>query len=184
MRDFLHSEVAQIYRIPNIPDEPDLAIEVGRRLCEDLLEPLEAQFGRLAIRSGYRSSALNELCNRKRHNCASNEKNYAAHIWDRLDNEGNRGATACVVIPSLAGYLEHGGDWRELAWYIHDTLPYSSLCFFPKLGAFNIRWRDNPVRRIDSYATPKGMLTAPGMPNHQGSHADYYRNSRYISGEP
>src|SRR5438034_5449107 len=55
MRDFLHSEIADFYGIPNIPDAPDLAVAAGRKLCERLLEPLQATFGRLAIRSGYRA---------------------------------------------------------------------------------------------------------------------------------
>jgi hypothetical protein len=55
MRDFLHSEIANFYGMPNIPDDPDLAIHVGKRLCE-LLETLAATFGRIAIRSAYRSS--------------------------------------------------------------------------------------------------------------------------------
>ena len=55
MRDFLHSEIADFYGIPNIPDAPDLAVAAGRKLCEHLLEPLQATFGRLAIRSGYRA---------------------------------------------------------------------------------------------------------------------------------
>src|SRR5215467_13308905 len=50
MRDFLHSEIADFHGIPNIPDDPDLAIAAGRKLCEQLLEPLQATFGRLAIR--------------------------------------------------------------------------------------------------------------------------------------
>ncbi|MGY3611532.1 hypothetical protein ACWGRJ_47720, partial [Bradyrhizobium sp. Lot11] len=58
-RDFLHSEIADFYRIPNIPENPDLAIEAGKRLCEELLEPLQATFGRLHIRSGYRSPEVN-----------------------------------------------------------------------------------------------------------------------------
>ena len=43
MRDFLYSEVANLYGIPNIPDDPDLAIETGRALCENLLEPLQGK---------------------------------------------------------------------------------------------------------------------------------------------
>ena len=38
MRDFLYSEISNLHGIPNLPDDPDLAIEVGRRLCEELLE--------------------------------------------------------------------------------------------------------------------------------------------------
>ena len=48
MRDFLHSEIADFYGMPNIPDDPDLAIAAGTRLCEELLEPLQRTFGRLA----------------------------------------------------------------------------------------------------------------------------------------
>ena len=42
LRDFLYSEIANFYGIPNIPDDPDLAIAAGRKLCEALLEPLQA----------------------------------------------------------------------------------------------------------------------------------------------
>ena len=63
MRDFLYSEIASFYGIPNIPDDPDLAIKSGTRLCEELLEPLQASFGRIAIRSAYRSCAVNEFGN-------------------------------------------------------------------------------------------------------------------------
>lgn len=101
MREFLHSEIAQWHGIANYPDEPDLAILAGRRLCEELLEPLQEKYGRLCIRSGYRSSQVNALGNEKRLNCSSNEATYADHIWDRLDGEGRMGATACVVIPAL-----------------------------------------------------------------------------------
>lgn len=52
MRDFLYSEISQIDGIPNIPDFPDRAIEAVRQLCEQLLEPLQERFGRIAILSG------------------------------------------------------------------------------------------------------------------------------------
>lgn len=85
MRDFLYSEIANHYGIPNIPNDLDLAIEAGKLLCEELLEPLQATFGRLAIRSAYRSRAVNDLGNEKKHNCASSDSNRAAHIWDECD---------------------------------------------------------------------------------------------------
>jgi hypothetical protein len=73
MRDFLYSEIANFYGIPNIPDDSDLAIANGKHLCEELLEPLQSTFGRIAIRSAYRSPSVNQLGNEKGHNCASNE---------------------------------------------------------------------------------------------------------------
>ncbi|HEX6440904.1 MAG TPA: hypothetical protein VF007_01870, partial [Stellaceae bacterium] len=85
MRDFLHSEIGNVHGISNLPDDPDLAIEAGKRLCQELLEPLQRTFGRVGVRSAYRSSALNAYGNAHYHNCASNVWNYARHIWDRRD---------------------------------------------------------------------------------------------------
>ena len=174
MRDFLHSEIADFYGVPNIPEDPDLAIAAGRRLCEELLEPLQAAFGRLAIRSAYRAPAVNALGNRLRLSCASNERNYGRHIWDRRDSEGCIGAMTSVVVPWFVDHYVAGVDWRAMAWWIHEHLPYSQLQFFPKLAAFNIGWRERPRRRIDSFIAPRGCLTRPGMANQAGDHSHHY----------
>ena len=166
MREFLYSEIANFYGVPNLPENPELAIEVGKRLCEELLEPLNATFGRIAIRSAYRSPTVNALGNEKGHNCASNEKNYAGHIWDHLDANGHKGATACVVIPWFADRYAETQDWRPLAYWIHDHLPYSRLQFFPKLAALNINWHERPKRTIYGYANPKGYLLRGETPDH------------------
>lgn len=55
MRDFLHSEIAHWHGLRNVPHFPDKAVEVGRQLCGQLLEPLQETFGRMHVRSGYRS---------------------------------------------------------------------------------------------------------------------------------
>ena len=180
LREFLYSEVANFHGIPNIPDDPDMAIRAGTRLCEDLLEPLQATFGRIAIRSAFRSVAVNGFCaeeqrkGRKGYSCGGNEGNFARHIWDRRDAEGFIGATVSIVIPWFADRYNAGESWTKLAWWIHDHLPYSELCFFPKNAAFNISWREVPIRRITSYTAPKGLLTKPGLPNQDGNHATEY----------
>jgi hypothetical protein len=175
MREFLYSEIANFYGIPNIPDDPDLAITAGRRLCMELLEPLQESFGALAIRSAYRAPAVNDFGNKHGLNCASNEADRAGHIWDQRDRQGRLGATACVVVPWFADRYADGADWRALAWWIHDHLPYHHLQFFPKLAAFNITWREEPERIISSYIAPRGILTRPGMANHGGDHSEWYR---------
>lgn len=174
LRDFLHSEISQVFGILNVPDDPALAIETGSRLSRDLLEPLRVTFGDVRIRSGYRSPELNELGHRLRLGCASNESNFGGHIWDRRDKAGRMGAMATIVIPWLVNRYERGCDWRSMAWWIHDHLPYSYMCFYPKLAAFNIQWREEPERRIMSWANPRGILTRPGMNNHDGEHAEFY----------
>lgn len=158
MRDFLYSEIANFYRVQNMPEDPDLAIEVGKKLCQELLEPLQATFGRIAVRSAYRSPAVNQLGNEKKHSCGSNESNFAGHIWDKRDAQGHKGAMACIVIPWFTDKYDAGADWRSLAYWIHDHLLYSQLQFFPKLCAFNIGWHEKPARSIYSYIEPKGLL--------------------------
>jgi hypothetical protein len=160
MRDFLHSEIAELYGISNIPDDPALAIAAGQYLCVELLEPLQATFGRLAIRSAYRSPAVNAFGNAHGLSCASNKRNYARHIWDRRDAHGCMGALATVVVPWFADRYAEGADWQAMAWWIHDHLPYSEVQFFPKRAAFNIGWHEQPRRRIDSFIRAAWMFDA------------------------
>src|ERR1700752_4293823 len=174
MRDFLHSEIADFHGIPNIPDAPDLAIAAGRKLCEQLLEPLQATFRRLAIRYAYRAPAVNEVGNRPGLSCAPHPRNYGRHIWDRRDAMGAMGAMATVVVPWFADRYRDGADWRARACWIHDHLPYSQLQFFPKLAAFNIGWHEFPKKRITSFAPPRGLLTKKGQPNNTGDHSRHY----------
>lgn len=174
MRDFLYSEIANLHGIPNIPDDPDLAVKSGKQLCEQILEPLQATFGRIGIRSAYRSPEVNEYGNQHGYNCASNAANAASHIWDALDKNGCMGATACVVVPWFADCYTGEGDWTRMAWWIHDHLPYSTMCYFPTLSAFNLSWHERPERTISSYVKPKGYLTRPGMANHEDDHSAEY----------
>ncbi|MGU3539772.1 hypothetical protein [Methylobacterium sp. A54F] len=174
LRDFLHSEIGAFYGIRNVPSDVDLAVHTGRQLCEHLLEPIQDTFGRIHIRSGYRSPELNGFGSRRRLKCASNENTFADHIWDVRDRNGNAGACACVVVPWLLDRVREPGDWMRFAWWIHDHLSYHRLVFFAYQTAFNISWRDKPERSIRSFAEPQGRLTGPGMLNGAGGHADQY----------
>jgi len=179
MRDFLYSEISQIEKTPNIPVDPDKAIAAGKQLCTQVLEPIQKELGRVSIRSGYRSPSVNEIgaANNNQYSCSSNKSNFGHHIWDEVDTKGNMGATACIVVNSFVPYYEETKNWQALAWWIHDNVPaYSSLYFFPKLAAFNIRWCEVPDKTIKSYIEPKGVLTKPGMENFDGSHEKLYRD--------
>jgi len=65
MREMLYSEVANFHGLRNMPDDPELAIAAGKRLCGEIPEPLRRAFGGVAVRSAYRSSELNRYCNRR-----------------------------------------------------------------------------------------------------------------------
>ena len=155
MREFLYSEIGNFHQIRNIPEDPDLAIERGRQLCTQLLDPLEETFGRVAVRSGYRSPELNAFGNAHRLNCARNDYPLECHIWDLHDVDV---AGASIVIPWFAERYEQGRDWRDMAFWLYDHLPFAEAWFFPKLCAFNLAWRADARRRIDSYIAPKGTL--------------------------
>lgn len=164
-------------QIPNIPENPDIAIKAGSRLCKEVLEPIQDHLGRICIRSAYRSPTVNAIGakNKNQYSCSSNERNYARHIWDTPDKDGCIGAMACIVVTSFIPYYERTQHWQALAWWIHDNVPgYSTMCFFPKLAAFNISWHENPEKRIDSYVAPKGGLTKVGEANFSGDHTAEY----------
>lgn len=175
LRNFLYSEIGNFHGRPNIPDDPDLLIAAGRRLAQDLLDPLVETFGPIDIRSGYRSPSLNGFgaAEVRPQKCAMNDKNLAGHIWDRRDAAGRMGATVSVSIPWFAARYKAGRDWRDLAWWLFDHLDFHEVYFFPAEAAFNLQWREAPENRILSYIAPKGILFK------RGRAADPERQERY-----
>jgi hypothetical protein len=173
LRDFLYSEIGSFHGIPNLPENPDLLIAAGTRLAVELLDPLVETFGPIAVRSSYRSPAVNGFGNAHGLSCARNEANYAGHIWDRRDAMGRMGACACIVVPWFADQYDRGRDWRDLAWWVHDHLPYHDMFFFPKRAALNLTWREDPVGRIASYVAPKGLIPAEDLDQRRRRYADF-----------
>ncbi len=175
MRDFMYSEISGFHGRQNIPENPDLTLENGRAFCTQLLDPLEETFGRVAVRSGYRSPSLNRYGNENKLNCARNDNPLECHIWDRAAGAEAIAGTS-IVIPWFADRYRQGRDWRDLAWWLHDHLPYSDIWFFPKLAAFNLVWRAQPLRTISSYIDPRGTLLRAGAePGEDRAH----RQARY-----
>ena len=170
MRDMLYSEVASIHGLRNVPNNPALAIEVGEQLCTTLLEPLHATFGHVSIRSAFRSVEVNSFGERYR-NVAQTKRNHARHVWDQLDGNNKKGATASVVIPWFVDHLKEHPEmsWKAMAWWIHDHLDYSEVVFFHnrrfKYAAFNIRWHQTELRRSIRSAA-YGTLTSEHQPGH------------------
>ena len=179
LRDFLYSEIGNVHGIPNIPSDPDLAIAAGTRLCEALLDPLVETFGPIHVRSSYRSEEVNGYGAANGENCAANEANYAGHIWDRRDANGHMGATACIVVPWFADRYDRSGggsrDLSDLAWWVHDHLPYAAMEFYPKLAAFNLSWHEasrphgdgSYPRRIASWVHSPRVLFKDGDPDRE-----------------
>ncbi len=128
-----------------------------------MLEPLQAVFGRVHIRSAFARKSSTAFATNKALNCAPNERARGSHIWDSPDAQGIKGAMACIVLPWLVDACDAGMDWREMAWWIHDNLEYSAAIFYAPLYAINIAWRETPNRvLIDRISDPNAMLAPPG----------------------
>jgi hypothetical protein len=186
MREMLYSEVANFFGRTNFPEDPDLAIAAGKKLCQLVLEPLHRAFGHVAVRSAYRSPSLNRFCNERYREgdaacfCGPNEYNRARHIWDLRDEYGFCGATASVVIPAYLDHYERSGDYRPLAWWIRDSIEhYAELAFYPWQCAFNIRWYEGPSDKTITSWTPDGteLLTRRDMANFAGDHRALYESA-------
>ena len=201
MRDFLYSEIAEAHGIANVPDDAELAIKSGTALCRNLLEPLRHVFGHITIRSAFRSANVNGFGNCHGMNCSSNKASYVNHIWDHKDGDGYMGATVCIVIPGFVDWMNEkaGRDWRVLAWFIHDHLPYSEMVFFVQNAAVNLTWRGDPHdqsqdgdvrvfdgscpsivwrseprRRISSFQEPLGLMMKAGEPSDGHWRGEHY----------
>jgi hypothetical protein len=188
MREMLYTEVGNFCGVQNIPKDPDLAIAAGKRFCEEILEPLKEAFGHVAIRSAFRSSVLNgyghellKKCDLSA-SCAPNDFNRSRHAWDERDAAGMMGACATVVIPSYVDYFERTGDWKSMGWWIRDNIPvHDEIYFFPKLGAFNIRWyegqSEKPICFLSEFSATSmkmDLLTKKGESNFEGDHSGQY----------
>ena len=51
LRDFLHSEVAEVEGLGNFPEDDALLVQAGENLCEQVLEPIQAVLRRAFLRS-------------------------------------------------------------------------------------------------------------------------------------
>lgn len=83
LRDFLFSTDAAALGMSNFPEDPAMVIRSGRELCERLLEPILAHFGKFSITYGYACRDLIEYKwtaeqRVKQHFCSS------PHNWDRM----------------------------------------------------------------------------------------------------
>jgi len=149
MRSFLYSDIAEIYGIQNIPDDPALAAESGRRLCENILEPIQAALGPITVRSAFRSAEVNDLGNKKNHQCSRNERTAANHIWDLRDKEGFMGATASIIVNSFVDYFlrlpEIGKLWHGgITTTSQDIRTWSSTLPMPPLISAGTRTPTGP----------------------------------------
>ncbi len=108
----LYSEVANLHGLPNIPDDPDLAIAAGEKLCCLILEPLRRAFGHVAVRSAYRSPSVNDFCHQRYTQgdkaCFCSDNDYNGHAISGISAttrafSARPPASSCRPISSITG---------------------------------------------------------------------------------
>lgn len=164
MREFLYSETAIAHGIWNVPDDVEAAVKAGSQLCELLLEPLQESFGRIHIRSGFRSREVNAAGIGQQ--CAAD--NDGAHVWDFPSKKHGIGAMACISIPSVSKKILSGEvEYPAIAWWILDNLPHWSVIEFFSTPSnvsfanevcFNLGWHERPMHSITSWRNGKSKL--------------------------
>ena len=114
---------------------------------------------------------MNALGAAKNYGCASNERSYAGHIWDRRDAAGQMGATAGIVVPGFAEPVQ-GPRGLEAARLVGARPPALQLDgVLPTRWAFNLQWHEKPLKMIFSHVPEaRGYLTKPGMEGHDADH--------------
>ena len=170
MRDFLYSEIANLYGKSNIPDEPDLAVANGKRLCEELLEPLNATFGRIAVRSAYRSPTVNAWGTRGNGRTMRATSRDTSGTFRTSAGRVQWHVSWCRGSPTGTRPARTGGRWRTGST---NHLPYSELQFFPKLCAFNIAWHEQPRRAVYSFIKPAIELPHGSPPSE--AYAEWFK---------
>ena len=82
LRDFLFSTESAARGFTNYPEDPDMVIRSGKALCEKILEPILARWGRVWITFAYmsREGIEHGLSEAKRQ---ANPRSSDPHMWDR-----------------------------------------------------------------------------------------------------
>ena len=168
LRDFLYSTECAALGLSNYPENPETVIRAGRELCERLLEPILAYFGRFAITFGYqcRQGVEAKWSEKMRQ---EKRRSSSPHQWDR-GTFGNEVYARVDILPfcvedGLVSKMEFGH------WLMHH-LDVDLLMMWKKANICCISISPKPRRVWFEWGDP-----ALGQPRREyffGSH--YWQN--------
>ena len=95
-RDFLYSAWSSASGHSNQPNDCDAVIRAGRALCERVLEPVLAKFGRFAITYGYQGPGIAGAAAGLNRHLSSDG---VLHQWDRITRFGNAVYARVDILP-------------------------------------------------------------------------------------
>ena len=117
LRDFMFCAASAAQGLSNYPENPDAVIKAGRALCEQILEPILAHFGRFAITYGYQSRASMDRDLAKTSKL-THPNSSSPHHWDR-ETFGTQVYARVDILP----FCVEDGDMTKEAfgkWLMHN----------------------------------------------------------------
>lgn len=166
LRDFLFSTESAVLGLNNLPEDPEQVIRSGRMLCEKVLEPILARFGRFAITFGYQCREAMEYGWSAEK--LANPHSSSPHSWDR----GSFGKEVYARVDILPFCVEDGAvDKHEFARWCMMNLDIDLLQMWHRANVFCITISPKPRRVwLEWGSASRGE---PKRTGHMGTH--YWR---------
>lgn len=140
MRDFLHSNYNSVAGICNYPEKPEIVIAAGKKLCELVMEPIIAKWGRVFITFGYQCRHGVETANP---NAKTKRTSSNPHQWDR----GTFGIKPYARVDILPACVEDGGvSKREFGHWCMMNLDIDLMMMWGHSNVFCITIGPKPRR--------------------------------------
>lgn len=142
LRDFLFSTDAAAHGFSNFPEDPDMVVRAGRELCEKVLEPVLARWGRFAITFAYQSrEALEFKWTQEKRDTKGRNSN--PHHWDR----GSFGDEVYARLDILPFCVEDGlVDRHEFGHWLMHNLDIDLLMQWSRSSVYCISISPKPRR--------------------------------------
>jgi hypothetical protein len=144
LREFLYSSDSDFRGICNMPRDRELVIRSGKALCENILEPIIARFGKIFITFGYQSKSGIEAdwspTKRKENPRSSNP-----HDWERQ----TFGSKIYCRVDILPACVEDGlvSKYEFGHWLMHN-LDIDLLMQWKRSNVFCITYSEFRPRRV------------------------------------
>lgn len=144
LRDFLYSSDSDFRGIRNVPDDFEMTIRAGKALCEKILEPTLAKWGRFFITFAYQSRVgIQADWSLKKKN--ENFRSSSPHQWDRFTFGSNIYARVDILPICVEDGLVSKYDYGR--WMMHE-LDVDLLMMFKRSNAFCITYSEFRPRRV------------------------------------
>lgn len=142
MREFLHSNYNSVAGICNYPEKPEVVIRAGKALCENILEPIIAKFGKIFITFGYQGRVGLNMADST---TKDNPKSSSPHMWDRSTYPKHIYCRVDILPACVQDGAVTKKEFRD--WLFHN-LPLDLIMSWGKSNVFCLTYCTYKNRRV------------------------------------